>query len=134
MPVLEKPSIESAQTIEKPDFGNGRYSALMQECYDDAQAIFKLEPSKAEKLARQIASDFGAIMAASPVEVKLGRINKDSKLTISEASKVKNVTLTNTLYALKALHFANESGKNGFLSRRTTWVLQPNLVKYLESL
>lgn len=127
----------SAQTVEssdKPDFGNGRYSALMQECFDDARRIFKLANDKAEKLARQIASDFGAIMASAPVEVRLGKLNKDSKLTLSEASKVKNVTLTNTIYALKALHFANEAGKNGFISGRTTWVTSESLTRYLASL
>jgi len=118
----------------QPDFGTGRYSALMGEVYDDAQIIFKLTPEKAEKLARQVASDVGAIMASASVSIKLGKVNKDGKLTIAEAAKLKGVTLTNTLYALKALHFAAEAGMNGFNWKYTQWCPVQGLKDYFEKL
>ncbi len=109
------------QSSGKPEFGTGRYSALMQECYDDSQVIFGLPADKAEKLSRRIASEVGAIMQSGVVGIKTGKVSKDGKITISEASKVKGVTMTNTLLSLKALHYAAEAGANGFMWSTTKW-------------
>lgn len=99
-----------------PDFGNGRYTNLMKECYSDAQHIFGITPEQAEKLARQIASDVGAAMASAQVNVKTGKsINKDGYISISEASKVKATKCTHAIYALRAMAYANECGKYGFV-------------------
>lgn len=117
-----------------PDFGEGRYSALMEECFNDSMTVFKLEQPKAEKLARQIASDLGAIMASAPVGVKLGKPNKDNKITISEAAKIKGVTMTWTLFALKALQYAGEAGKHGFSFGQTQWKPTEKFAKYLSEL
>lgn len=119
---------------KRPDFGNGRYSPLMDEVYDDSQTVYKLSPDKAEKLARKIATDLGAIMASQPVEVKLGKMNKDGKLTISEASKLKGFTVTLPIFALKGLHYAAEAGKNGFSFADTDWKPSNQMSEYLNSL
>ena len=118
----------------KPDFGNGRYSALMEEVWHDSQTVFKLESEKAEKLARQIASDLGAIMANQPVSVKMGKVNNDGKLTISEACKVKGITLTNNIYVLRALFYAGDAGKHGFSFGDTIWQPAMGLADILEKL
>lgn len=131
---MPEANTQNVTQTERPDFGNGRYSALMNEVYDDAQVIFKLDSAKSEKLAQAIARELGAIMAAQPAEIRLGKVNKDGKLTISEAAKVKNVTLTNSIYALKALHFAAEAGKNGFVWAETQWKVNAGLIRYFESL
>lgn len=115
---------------KRPDFGTGKYSALMEEVFDDAQAIFKLTPLAAERLARDIASDVGAIMASAPMSIKTGKISKDGKMTISEACKVKGITITNTLLALKALHYAAEAGMNGFSFGKTEWTPIKQLSEY----
>lgn len=130
---------QSTQTVnkaDKPDFGRGRYSALMEETFNDARTIFKLTSAQAEKLARQIATELGAIMASASVDVRLGKLpaKGDAKITISEASKIKGVTLTNTLMALKALHFAGEAGKNGFSFALTEWKPVQGLQEFLASL
>lgn len=122
------------ETGLRPDFGQGRYSPLMDEVYDDAQTIFQLSPQTSEKLAKAVARELGAILANQPVEVKLGKTNKDGKLTISEACKVKNVTMTYPIFALKALNYANEAGKNGFIRNSTSWVVSPSLTKYFTEL
>lgn len=117
------------------DFGCGRYTPLMDECFTDAQAIFKLSPEKADKLSRRIASDFGAAMAATPVTVKqIKAANKDGKITLAEAAKVKGITLTNPLFALMAMQYANECGKHGFNRGNTSWKVSKPLVEYFESL
>lgn len=135
MPTLETTANQTTQIQrEAPDFGSGRYSALMLECYNDAKTVFKLDDTKAEKLARQIASDFGAVMASAPVETRLGKQNKDGKITLSEAAKVKGVTITNALFAMKALRFAGDAGVNGFSFGQTAWKPVKSLAEYLNSL
>lgn len=113
------------------DFGNGRYSPLMAECFKDLQRIFKLDVVPAEKLARQIGTELGAIMANAPVDVKLGKTNKDNKMTISEAAKVKNLTQTWAILALRAINFANEANKNGVSVKDTDWQMSEGLKKYI---
>lgn len=120
---------------ELGEFGNGRYSALMEECFKDSQTVFKLTPKQADKLARMIASDYGSAMANSPVDVKrIKAANKDGKITLAEASKVKGVTLTNALYALTALQYCGEAGKHGFSFALTGWKPVKALQDYFESL
>jgi hypothetical protein len=122
------------QKAVKPNFGSGRYSPLMEECYNDAMAVFKLNSAKAESLARDIASDLGNIFASATVKVKVGSVNKDGKLTLSEASKVKGMTCTLPISALKALDFANQAGKNGFVRNNTQWQVGETLASFFETL
>jgi hypothetical protein len=120
--ITEKTQAATTTTAtQKPDFGNGRYSALMEEVWHDSQSVFGIDSAKAEKLARQVSTDVGVIMASATVKVKLGKLNDDGKLTISEACKVKSVTMTDAVFALKALHYAGEAGKNGMSFGFTKW-------------
>lgn len=120
--------------VDDIDFGNGRYSALMAECYKDAKAIFKLDNKQAESLARKIASDVGAAMAHASIEVKVGKTNKDGKLTLSEASKIKNLAQTYPILALRAMRYANEAMQHGFNRASTQWQASSNLQEYLNEL
>lgn len=115
----------------KPDFGNGRYSALAEECWKGAKAIFGLDSHSSEKLARMIATDFGAAMANQTVKVgKMSKVSKDGKVTLKEAVVAKGVTSTLPLSALKALQFATEAGKNGFLPLKTKWAVTQQLEEF----
>ena len=138
MPTTEAiPAQTTANQNEvKPDFGRGAYSSLMSECYRDAMRVFRLESAQAEKFARQLATELGIIRSTAKVEAWTGKANKDGKVTLYEASKVKGVTMTNTLMAMKALSFANEAGKNGFSCGKTQWAIMPEseLENYLLSL
>lgn len=129
---------ESKSKSVKPDFGNGKHSPLMAECYHDAQTVFGLESPKAEKLARQIASDYGAAMSGASVKmksVKIGKANEDGKVTVSEAaSRVKGVTLTHALLALTALKYAGDAGNHGFSFGQTKWEPVKPLKDYFDSL
>lgn len=125
---------ESQQVSTQVDFGNGRYSPLMQEVFDDAQVVYHLNPAIAEKLARKIASEIGAIMQDRPVEIKLSKVSKDGKMTIAEAAKVKGVTQTYPLLALRGLHYAAEAGKNGFSWRDTSWKVSKTLADWFATL
>lgn len=118
----------------KPDFGNGRYSSLMSECYRDLQSKFGLEASKAEKVARQIGSDYGAEMRFAEVTTKIGKSTKDGKVTLSEAGKVKGASLTYPLLAMRALQWIAEAGKNGVSWGETQWKPSKPLTEYFESL
>lgn len=119
------------QKTSKPDFGNGRYSALAEECWKDGQIVFSLSSEEAEKLARMITTDFGAAMANQTVKVgKLKVSGKDRKMTLREAVIVKGVTSTLPLTCLSSLQFASEAGKNGFLYAKTKWAVTQQLEEF----
>jgi hypothetical protein len=111
--------------VKTPEFGNGAYSSFMLETWKDAMAIFKLDAERAEVFARKLATELGAIRAAGRVEIFFGKMNKDAKFTLSEFSRVKGVTMTNTFTAAKALAFANQAVKNGFSRNKTEWHVMP---------
>lgn len=139
METITQPVTRSKVVKHKPDFGNGRYTPLMEEIYRDSQGVFGLSEAKAEKLSKQIASDFGAVMSSVSFNlsaVKMGsKLSKDGKLTIGEAaSKVKNVTITNALFALRALKYAGDAGQNGFLFNDTEWAPVKALKDYFDTL
>lgn len=131
-------NVKTETKATKPDFGHGRYSPLMSEVFEDAQAVFGLSAKTAEKLARNIGTDYGVIMSGGSVgmsKVTLGKIDKNAKLTVKEAAtSVKGVSLTNTLYALKALCWAGEAGKNGFKWSESSFVVNDELAKYFKTL
>lgn len=132
---LVKPANEIINTTKSVDFGNGRYSPLMIESYKDSQAIFGLTEKAAEKLARQIGSDFGAAMRGTIATAKIGKaLSKDGKITLAEAAKAKGVTATNALMALRAMDYANGAIKFGFNRNETKWQSVKELADYLASL
>ena len=127
---------QNTQAQVKPDFGGGKYSALMAEVYKDAQLLFGLSAIQAEKLARQVASELGAFFAtANNAQVKIGSISKDGKFkSIKEASSIKNLPATKALTILKALQFSNDAFKNGVNRIATKWQLIEPLQEYVDDL
>ncbi len=109
------PATKSA-TPKLGEFGAGRYSPLMASVFTDSQAVFKLSETQADKLARMAGAEYGAIMAHVPVVSTVSRkMNKDNQVTLKDASaKVNKVTMTNTLFAIRALAYASEAGQFGF--------------------
>lgn len=120
------------------EFGNGRYSPLAGECYKDIKSVFGLDDKPADKLARMIASDFGSAVSQGKVTMKsakVGKISDDGKVTLTEAAnKVKNITMTDALYCLKALKYAKEAGDNGFVWGKTKWQVNDHIAKFLGQL
>lgn len=127
-------TINKTATVVKPDFGNGRYSPLMEEVYADAQTVFKVDSAKAEKLARVVANDVGAAMASCPVDVRLGKLNKDGRLTIAEVAKMKGIVITKSIGVLRALRYTAEAGQYGFSFANTEWQPVSWLAEYLAKL
>ena len=120
---------------KQPEFGSGRYSIAMKEVYQDGIRIFRFSPEVAEKVARQFGSDFGAYMRDSVVETKIGKsINKDGKLTLAEASKVKGCTATNAILIARAIDYCNNALKFGVSVRETKWTLAQELADWIDSL
>lgn len=119
----------------RPDFGQGRYSALMCEIWRDAQRVLGLSSVKAETLARNISRDVGSALSGSKITIKVGNPNKDGKLSLKEmVNAVKGVTCTNAILALRALNWANEAGKFGFATGQCQFVVGDILQEYFESL
>lgn len=116
-------------------FGSGRYSALMVECYKDSKRMLGLDDEQAIKLAKQIGSDFGAAMRDAVVEAKTSKsVSKDGKITLSEAAKVKGITTTNALTALRVMQYMNEAGKFHIAPANTQWAIVGEFKEYLENL
>lgn len=118
----------------KPEFGNGRFSAQMELLYTEIQNLFGIAPDKAEKIARQAGSDAGAVLSRVNASFTVGKVSKDGKTTISDASKIKGVTVTNALMMARACQWCDEAMKNGVSYGFTKWKLSPPLQRYVDSL
>jgi len=120
-----------AKANRGPDFGNGRYSGVMEELHNDIVRLLPQHTNVAERIARQFGSDFGAAMRDLPVAIKLGkRVSDDGKLTLSESCKAKNITVTNAISVARAVNYMNDALKNGISPKHTQWRLEDGLEKY----
>lgn len=120
------------QATTKPDFGKGRYSYLMESVFEDAQAILKMSPKGAEKLARAIATEVGSLMKDANAVVKVGKsLSKDGKVSVSEACKLKGVTLTRNMAILRALDYISSAGKFSIMWSTTSWRFTTSITEYL---
>jgi len=125
-------SATNKQATKAIDFGGGRYSPLMSESFKDAKIIFGFNDASAEKLARQIGSDFGAAMNGTIAASKIGKaLSKDGKVTLSEAAKAK-VSVTNALTLMRVMAYANEAGKFGFSRNQTKWAFDEETTKVID--
>lgn len=116
-------------------FGSGRYSQLMLTSYKDSKRLLKLDDEKADKLARQIGSDFGAAMRSAEVEGKTSRTaNSEGRITLSEAAKVKNITSTNALTAMRVMQYMNEAPKFHINPSATEWKIAGEFGEWLSEL
>ena len=122
-------------TATKVSFGNGRYSAVMEELYKDTQRLFGIAAPVAEKIARQFGSDFGAAMANQPVSIKYGKkLSDDGKLTLAESCRAKGITATNSIMIGRACAWANECRQFGISYSDTEWKLTSPLQAWVDSL
>jgi len=109
------PTTTTQEKQNKVDFGNGRYSPLMRECFNDLKRLFGLPDITAARIANDIGRDFGACMASHTSvglsSVKLGKLNKDGQFTsIREAaSVVKRFNAKVSLQVLQVLAWLNDS-------------------------
>lgn len=133
--IIMENTTNATTTVSRPDFGAGKYSGLMDEIWKDAQNLLKISPEKAEKLARNVASDLGAWMQSGNAKITLGSVNKSGQFrSVKEASSVKNVPATKALMIMKAISFADEAFKNGVNRNTTGWELIDTLKEYVDEL
>jgi hypothetical protein len=97
-----------------------------------------MEDEKADKLARLIASDYGAAIRHQGVTnagiKRSSAKNGNGKINLNETTKVKGATETYALTCMEALKWAAEAGKHGFVYAHTQWVTSPAIAEYLSSL
>ena len=119
----------------KVDFGAGRYSEVMANFYRDLKHVLRVESDKAEKIARQFGSDFGAAMRQSPVSVAVGKpTGKDMKGILSEWAREKGIYITKPMSLFHAIMWIAEAGKHGVSYGNTEWNVSPPLQEYIDSL
>lgn len=122
---------------DEPQFGKGRYSAEMERLYNQAQELLGFTPTQAEKFARQAGADAGSALKNSVASIRVSKANADGKATISDAAKLKGVTLTNSLAIVRAIQWIGEAEKNFVSYGKTKWTLSAmneNLAKYVAGL
>jgi hypothetical protein len=112
------------------DFGNGRYSAVMEDVFESCKTLFKCEPAHAAAIARQVGSDLGKYMP--PVTgVKFGKLSKDSKVSLKDlTAAVKGVTLTYALHVYRTIRWMDDAFDYG-ISRNSDFVVTESLAKSL---
>lgn len=132
MNTTETPATVETKTI---DFGSGRYSKLALEAFKDAKRLFKIDDEHAEKIGKQIASDFGAAMRQDGIDPKgtiSRKLAKDGMVTLREASKVKTRE-TPALSLMRAMSYMNEASDFGLNSGVTVWALNDVLQECLDT-
>lgn len=116
---------------ETVSFGNGRYSRIAEELFDSSRFLLKLTDVQAEKVAKSFASELGRIdMKAT--SVKVGKLNKDGFVSLSEAAKIKGVKMTHALQVAKLVTILDDAVKCG-VSTFDTITLDPDLVEWINS-
>lgn len=113
MQTIETPSTSQPKT-KAIDFGNGRYSPLMRESFSDLTRIFGVIEEIAEKVAKDIGREFGALQGSGSIgvsKVSLGKLNKDAQFTTVKeaASTLKKVNATTALQVLQVIAWLNDS-------------------------
>ena len=136
--VLEKPVTNNTAQSEvvsvKPDFGNGRYSAEMERIWKGCKALLGIASDKAEKIARQAATDAGNAMKQCSAELRVSKASKDGKVTLNDAAKLKGVTMTNALSIVRSLQWIDDAGKNGISYSKTEWKVVQPVQEWIDSL
>lgn len=136
---LDKPTTAITKIIEtsEPQFGKGRYSAEMERLFEQAQALLGFTSAQAEKFARQAGADAGSALKNSVATIRVSKANSDGKATINDASKLKGVTLTNSLALVRAIQWISDAEKNFISYGNTGWKISSmneHLVKYVAGL
>jgi len=129
---IQTKPITAERTLEDR-FGKGKYFAIQCEVFKDCQRLFGVTDEHAEKLAKAIATNLGAIFANGQVTIKgLDRVNKDGKLaSVSEITKVKGLPLTNEVSLLRAINYCNSATVNHV---KGVFALQGETSKWVDSL
>jgi hypothetical protein len=126
---------EPTKPEAKPDFGQGRYSVIKMNVYDDGQSILKLSPKAAERLAESIATELGGYFSADGVFAKIGiKQSKTGPINLSEVVKLKGLAQTNNLKVLIALDYIAKAGQHNILWSKTHWTFTTALVEYFASI
>ena len=111
-------------------FGDGRYSSVMRELYQDSQRLLQLSPEQAEKLARNFGVELGRLQMQN--KVQFGRVTKNQQVTIREIASIKGVTMTHTLNLAKACVILQDSLNFG-LKTIVEVEIMDNVLEWLNS-
>lgn len=125
---------EQQEAEVKVSFGDGRFSPAMEEMYKDMISLLGIEPKKAEKIARQFGSDFGAAMRNAPATAKVGKVDAKGRVTLADAGKLKGVIVTKPMSIKHALQWIDECDKHEISLGHTKWKLNSVLTEYVDEM
>jgi hypothetical protein len=91
---METTTVESRikQTVDLGNFGNGRYSPVMSELYQDTQRLLGFSKEQAHVTSARLGIDLGRLTSGQvrPEDIRLGaKTNKDGMRTVREVCSLK---------------------------------------------
>lgn len=114
------------------DFGNGHFSNIMKNTYTDLQNLFGYSPKVAEKLARQLGSDLGAVHRTLDFKVTFGKPNKDMMRALTLKAKSAKLTLPPCIQIRVAIDFISDAGGSYISYGNTKWSFIPLLQEWIQ--
>lgn len=133
MPVVESP-VKATGEILEVSFGSGPFSKLMGNYFNKAQEVLAFPAPKAEKFARQLGSDLGAINKDMHFDVSAGKPDKDMFRKLSMSAKTGKIRIPPSVEIMVALQWIYDAYKNGVSFQSTKWMLIPALQEWVDKL
>lgn len=99
---IEEVKSQQSTKEKEPDFGNGRFSQVMHECWSDCQRLLGFSSKQAERVARALGADAGKL--DFKMELGIGKLvgkTHDAKISLRTFSKSVKTTLTNSICIAK---------------------------------
>lgn len=82
------PEADTRKEIILGDFGNGRYSPVMEELFSDVQRLLGFSPEQAHATALRIGIDAGQLQSLKVEKLKFGaKVSKDGRRTLKEVTQ-----------------------------------------------
>lgn len=133
---VQIPVCMSAEDYDKSpvEFAPGRYQLEKQRLAKAFVCRLGFTKEQAKFVADKAAEDAHNALRHAQVTIKVGAAGKDGRTTISDASKIKGVVMTNPLMLVHVVEFIDGAGKHGISYGFTGWVLTQQLREYVDGL
>lgn len=122
---------DSTTTVNAPkanitygQFGNGRFSKVMLELYNDAIEHLELKPEHADKVAKQFGIDCGRIDKAGVASVKVGTLKGKAETVSLKATidTLKGVIPTHSILIAKQIELVKMLKRHGSEDVSVNWI------------
>lgn len=117
---LERDSImeNKNKVSERPSFGNGIFSSVMDESFNTFQEYLGFSPAQAERVSRALGADAGKL--GFKLDLKAGKLvgKHDGKISLRAFSDSVKTTITPAITLFKLTELLKEAKKYGLKNSR----------------